>query len=793
MLAGANLDRVGAVAEAGGTGALLPQLTPTTTTTPTVQLYLPVAMRNPLPAIELEGAWTEEGDGTEIYAFQKGAPLQYVVKITNNTMHSIEVDLAWTQTGPETCNEGLIYSTKVTFQPGEAEYVQAGSAPDCIGVYTNTVEAVYQSYDLIVAFQFAIPSSSAIVVAAEQGFDKCSLPTVEQMQTWWDESPYWTVNLYIGGISLACKDPKLHPAWIYPVHEQGWTFILTWVGPQAPCTTFKHRMNSNAAIARVEGEANADAAVEAARLLGFFDQRVIYYDMEGYGGSGASEGCQDTVASFIEGWTDRLHELGYKAGAYGGSWSSNVAGWWDNNPQLDDVWLAYWTKNYYDPDAEVSGAFGVEDWMWEFNRFKQYTGGHQETWGGLTFTIDSDVLHGDVNSFEPEAAAQNEGLDQTQGASGVLEKSPIRAMGLLSSGEGWATQGNRLFWTQDDGASWREITPGGAAGGEILGVSFLDSKSTQHGAGLAPEITGPAPESTAPGWLVQRRASSNGQAGVHLLRTADGGETWEAVALLLSPEESLSVTAATPEFLDARNGWIALKLQSGSNFSLGRLFATQDGGRTWQERSLPLGEPVRFLDPLRGWVAGGPAGDQLFQTLDGGLTWNQLDLPVPEPESGSVAKFFGLPEFSDRQTGLLPVTVAGEQGSSLVLFKTSDGGRTWALNRTVETGTAIPPASAPRFSLAEDLSWRAAAPGGSSLIGAAPGQRAFTIQGDGISGNIIALDFSSDASGWVVVQEGTCSGAKLPASAGSLSCELTTRLMATTDGGLTWRVRSAEE
>jgi photosystem II stability/assembly factor-like uncharacterized protein len=302
---------------------------------------------------------------------------------------------------------------------------------------------------------------------------------------------------------------------------------------------------------------------------------------------------------------------------------------------------------------------------------------------------------------------------------------------------------------------------------------------------------GQAPENPGLGWLVRRSVQPDTQSAVDLLSTVDGGDTWETAPLPLSPDEAASIAAATPEFLDAQTGWVALKLQSGSNFSQGRLFATQDGGRSWQERSLPLGEPVRFVDPLRGWVAGGPAGDQLFNTVDGGLTWSELSLPIPD-SSGLESKFVGLPEFADRQSGFLPVTVVGEMGSSLVLFKTSDGGHAWVLDALLELDAANPPANSLPFALAEDQEWRAAVPNEPRLLSATTSQQAFTIQGSGLSGSVIALDFSADGSGWAVVQEGSCQGNKTPGSEESppgdkpWHCEITVRLMATSDGGQAW-------
>ena len=42
-----------------------------------------------------------------------------------------------------------------------------------------------------------------------QGFDKCEIPTISQLQTWRASSPYGAVNLYIGGSGSSMR--KLGP------------------------------------------------------------------------------------------------------------------------------------------------------------------------------------------------------------------------------------------------------------------------------------------------------------------------------------------------------------------------------------------------------------------------------------------------------------------------------------------------------------------------------------------------------------------------------------------------------
>lgn len=743
---------------------------PETANNPNHPVYLPLTTHLGLrPPIELDEAYTVDAVGNKIFAFHQGDPIQYVVQITNYKAEPKEVDLVWTQSGPAPCGEVLIFSKKVLFDPGVGAYSHAGTVPGCFGVYTNTVQATHLGDTYTFTFQFAVPTPSQVVVGSQQGFDKCSLPTVQQMQTWWKESPYYTMNLYIGGNSLACDDPDLNPAWIYQVNQQGWTFILTWVGPQAPCTSFKKRMDPDPAVAREQGRANAEAAAEAAWRLGFFDNRVIYYDIEAY--PNAPSECRATVASFLQGWVERLHELGLKAGIYGGACSSYVSDWAENPSPPDNVWIAHWYADEYDPHASVYGAPCVSDTLWaNHQRLKQYTGGHPETWGGLTFTIDSDVIDGQVNDFQPEAAAQSA---SSPGLSEVISPpgsdSQVQAFGVLASGAGWVLRGGRLWQTEDGGASWSDLTPRAAEAGQVLGVQFLNAKNV---------------------WLVHRSAQAGFPGTISVLHTADGGGTWEAVSLPLEPEEVSTIAKAYLQFIDAETGWVALKLQSGSNFSLGRLFATRDAGLTWEERLLPVGEPVRFLDPLRGFTAGGPLGDRLYRTLDGGLTWEEqsfLDLI----REGSDDISIGLPEFENERDGWLPVTLAGGLTSRLALLRTTDGGATWELETLLKFESDLPPGESAPFALSGNGVWMAADPGTARRYFSAAGGATSAIGSPGHAGNIVALESAPGGYSWILLQEGVCTGFKQSGggeeAAGNdpWSCELRSHLLATDDGGRT--------
>src|SRR5512146_1947341 len=101
------------------------------------------------------------------------------------------------------------------------------------------------------------------------------------------------------------------------MRNQGWMFIPTWVGPQAPCTNYLKKINYDPETAYDEGVAEADAAVAKLAALGltFADQTgsVVYYDLESYP---AITDCRAAVNSFIDGWVSRLHTHGNKAGVY---------------------------------------------------------------------------------------------------------------------------------------------------------------------------------------------------------------------------------------------------------------------------------------------------------------------------------------------------------------------------------------------------------------------------------------------------------------------------------------------
>jgi hypothetical protein len=59
--------------------------------------------------------------------------------------------------------------------------------------------------------------------------------------------------------------------------------------------------------------------------------------------------------------------------------------------------MAHWVRPSYDPTVTVWGIGCVDDTLWaNHQRIRQYTGGHDETWGDVTFNIDANVVEGPI-------------------------------------------------------------------------------------------------------------------------------------------------------------------------------------------------------------------------------------------------------------------------------------------------------------------------------------------------------------------------------------------------------------
>lgn len=694
--------------------------------------YLPLVSKAPIVVPTF--SWTATNTGTVAEAFSPNQAMRLYVRGTTTGSGIVPTNFVWSITGP--CSTYTVPSEVVNISSSTWTIFKDWTVPNCPGIYTYTVEAQSGGTSRSVSGLFVINNPSTVAPFDKPFFDKCTVASVNEMQTWWNASPYHGTNLYIGGVSRACSNTLLTASWVSQIAAQGWSFIPTWVGYQAPCSTYKNRIPWNINDAYQLGRTEADKAVAAAHSLGFLGNHVIYHDMEVYPNTDVS--CRNVVNSFFAGWTNRLHDWGFVAGAYGAA--SNADYWYTG---LDEVWIAKWytsDKYYYDPYASVYNLLPYlsnEEWLG--HRLRQYTGGHNEAWGNVVFAIDSNAAHGFAN-FIPQGITSGESVENLS--------DHIVDFKSINNDEGFVIKSNQLLWTTDAGNSWQNLTPPSASEKSLMKGFFFDS---------------------AHGYVA---ATDPKDASLSILETLDGGNSWNEVKLPALIGYPGSVTSLG--FTDPQNGWLSVKLATGSNFSLGVLYRTADGGKSWFQYDLPVGGEVVFSTPETGWLAGGPDDSELYKTSNGGSTWEQLQFFVEDA-------LVTLPAFTNSSHGTIAVTINDPEKTRVELYSTNDGGINWNLSAIQPLDPLTAPSTPielsidgsgnPVLSLPVPENGSQEKVNGFSFIG-----------GSGLPDGIVEMNFSG-STGWVSTVNGTCTGEKgLP----EFNCSLGSGLFQTTDGGISW-------
>ena len=234
------------------------------------------------------------------------------------------------------------------------------------------------------------------------GFDQCLAPTQSAMDTWWKKSPFSAVGIYISGDSRACRSQaNLSPTWVATQVARGWRLLPIALGPQASCQPRFPRYQDDFKIsatptggyakAAAQGAAEADKNAADAAAYGIGAGSTIWYDLEGF--DLGNTHCRESALVFVSHWVTRIKAHGYVAGFYSSA-SSGIKMLDDARTQRpgqfalpDRIWIARW-----DGAANTSTTYISEDGWRPGGRMKQYLGGHNETWGGVTINIDSNFI-----------------------------------------------------------------------------------------------------------------------------------------------------------------------------------------------------------------------------------------------------------------------------------------------------------------------------------------------------------------------------------------------------------------
>jgi hypothetical protein len=178
------------------------------------------------------------------------------------------------------------------------------------------------------------------------------------------------------------------------------------------------------------------------------------------------------VLAFLSGWTSQLHASGYLSGVYGNGDSAitDLVGQYGTSYlEPDDIWIADWNGQQTTSDPYVPSS----EWA-NHQRLHQYSGGHNETYGGVTINIDSNYL--DAATAGATGAATSQGPPQLPPPS--LAISPA-SDGITHITASWAGGSGLAAWRVLGGPRIGSLTSvgGGSAQGQTRKFAVRSSSA----------------------------------------------------------------------------------------------------------------------------------------------------------------------------------------------------------------------------------------------------------------------------------------------------------------------------
>jgi peptidoglycan hydrolase-like protein with peptidoglycan-binding domain len=223
-------------------------------------------------------------------------------------------------------------------------------------------------------------------------FDACRAPSQRVMDRWRTTSPFTGVGIYLGGVHRACKQRHLTRGWVEQQVRSSWKLLPIWVGPQATCTSYDHRISGRSGAgwypgARTQGSHEAGRAAAAAHDLGIRAGEVIFYDIEPY--NARSIRCRQSSLAFLEEWTNELHRRGYRSGVYSHVAASiaQISRTGAGYSRPDAIWYAWVDRVGLMPHKYVANAAFMRT-----SRVHQYALDRRVEFGGIHMDIDWDFV-----------------------------------------------------------------------------------------------------------------------------------------------------------------------------------------------------------------------------------------------------------------------------------------------------------------------------------------------------------------------------------------------------------------
>jgi photosystem II stability/assembly factor-like uncharacterized protein len=299
-----------------------------------------------------------------------------------------------------------------------------------------------------------------------------------------------------------------------------------------------------------------------------------------------------------------------------------------------------------------------------------------------------------------------------------------------------------------------------------------------------------APET---GWLVTVPQQSNANSlRASVYATRDGGRTWSSKALTIKITGA-GIGGMYLTFADEVHGWLVVDQGSHGGFNYADLYRTMDGGSTWEVLPVPQSAPVRFINPLDGFSAGGyqGAGKDTLVSHDGGTTWRSLaGLPLPAG-CNCAGVWTDLPVITKSGLAVLPSLFVNIQSETVAagFYISSDGGRSWMFAGSHPNSDSLVTNLFP-FGVLDEDNWLITVARPSPDDGRLPVREMWLTHDRGktwtVSSTVLPtavpteMSFVNSMEGWAVMSESGCLGVKT-------SCYTNTGLFRTVDGGESWQ------
>jgi len=249
------------------------------------------------------------------------------------------------------------------------------------------------------------------------------------------------------------------------------------------------------------------------------------------------------------------------------------------------------------------------------------------------------------------------------------------------------------------------------------------------------------------GWVVGRKSISPDTWAQVIFNTTDGGDTWTEQYNLATEWMSNCTRINAVQFVTENKGWaVGHSSDVGTGQTTGILY-TEDGGENWVQQAQGVSEgqivDLFFLDDQKGWALTDALSYpgmsiQLLKTTNGGTSWELINTG----QSGTITIGYAIRSgkifFQDENTGLV-------LGAQCNLIKTTDGGETWS-------GVSLPEEYYNTYSIAFN----------NQSDGIICGEIAFTtsdggnnwVEQDIFEHNMLDVCFTDSVHGWMVGEYG---------------------------------------